>query len=294
MWRRRRRHSTAQTSAEEGGSKEPAQGRESQAEPDETPPPDLVKAWGRMADWQAWLRRSPEALTAQMWWANADELRIMLGEDAYRERLGEVLSRLAPRDFAALGLGCNRRIDRSCRAPETCSLDPVPPAPGEARRERHGPVAGACSSFVDCHTSLGMRADFTADDRHRAVVVESRYSGVMLWVDGVRVEAPTFLDETGYWVDDRYYVVEMVGPADHPRQGHSAMGILADVLSLVIHDVTTHTTHVVDPEPDEYWPDPVAARRDGTWHLYPTREAYAANTPDRTLTTLPPPLPLQP
>ncbi len=284
LWRRSRSKGKNRTT---GPQPEPV-------EPGVTVPPENPVDREEASPWEAWLRRSPEVLRVQRWWERYGRLRIELGEDAYRERLGELLSRLAPRDFAALGLGCNRRIDRSCREPETCSLDPVPPAPGEKPVERHGPVAGACSAFVDCYSPFAIRADFTADDRHRAVVVEGDRSGAMLWVDGIRVHAPDYLDETGYWVDDRFYVTEMVGPHDHPLQGIPAMGSMADVLSLVIHDVTTATTHVLDPEPHESWTDPVAWRVNGEWHVFPDREAAAARHPDRTFTTLPPPRPAQP
>ncbi|MEU5807588.1 hypothetical protein [Streptomyces sp. NPDC047718] len=200
--------------------------------------------------------------------------------------LGELLSRLCPRDFAALGLGCSRRIDRSCREPRTCSQDPVPTPAGERPSLRQGPVAGACSDFWDCYGRFGIRAAFTADDRHRAVTVQGPWSRVMLWVDGVRVEAPGFMDQTGYWVDGRFYVTEMSGPDDHPLQGHVGMGTIA-ILSLVIHDVTTATTHVVDPEPHQDWSDPVAELRDGEWRFYPTLGARDAGRPDRILTALP-------
>ncbi|MFB7466153.1 hypothetical protein ACFCZ1_22085 [Streptomyces sp. NPDC056224] len=139
--------------------------------------------------WQDWLSRSPEALTVRQWWADVVEQTARLGEDGYCERLGELLSRLSPRDFAALGFGCTRRIDRSCREPQTCSQDPVAAPAGEQPTPRHGPVAGACSGFWDCYSRFQVRAAFTADDRHRVVTVQGRWSQVMLWVDGVRVEA---------------------------------------------------------------------------------------------------------
>ncbi|MFD7625924.1 hypothetical protein ACFV7Q_07740 [Streptomyces sp. NPDC059851] len=236
--------------------------------------------------WQDWLDRSPEAVAVRQWWRDAAEQIAGLGEQEYCERLGELLSRLAPRDFAALGLGCTRRVDRACREPQTCSKDHVPPPEGGRPLLRHGPVAGACSSFTDCYSRFAVRATFTADDRHRAVNVEGRWSRVMLWVDGVRVEAPGFLEASGYWVDGRFFVAEMAAPDDHPLQGHYAMGTIA-VLSLVIHDVATASTHIVDPEPHENWSDPVAELRDGEWRFYPTREARDADRPDRTSTALP-------
>ncbi|MFD8411342.1 hypothetical protein ACFV2Q_06195 [Streptomyces sp. NPDC059650] len=236
--------------------------------------------------WQDRLSRSPGVRAVRQWWAQAAEQTDRIGEEAYCERLGELLSRLSPRDFAALGLGCSRRIDRSCREPRTCSQDPVPTPAGERPSLRQGPVAGACSDFWDCYGRFGIRAAFTADDRHRAVTVQGPWSRVMLWVDGVRVEAPGFLDQTGYWVDGRFYVTEMSGPDDHPLQGHVGMGTIA-ILSLVIRDVTTATTHVVDPEPHQDWSDPVAELRDGEWRFYPTLGARDAGRPDRILTALP-------
>ncbi|MER5730332.1 hypothetical protein ABT084_18690 [Streptomyces sp. NPDC002138] len=233
--------------------------------------------------WRDWLSRSPEALAVRQWWADAAEQTARLGEKGYCERLGELLSRLSPRDFAALGLGCTRRIDRSCREPWTCSQDPVPPPAGERPAPRQGPVAGACGNFWDLFTPYAVRVAFTADDRHRAVTVRDKWSWVTLWVDGIRVETPNFLDSTGYWVRDRFYVTEMAAPDDHPLQGYVGMGAIA-VLSLVIHDVATATTHVVDPAPHENWSCPVAELRDGQWRVYPTIEARDTDRPDRVLT----------
>ncbi|MFE6847032.1 hypothetical protein [Streptomyces sp. NPDC057686] len=243
-----------------------------------------MRAPEREADpWQDRLSRSPEARAVRQWWADVAEQTARLGEDGYCERLGELFSRLSPRDFAALGLGCTRRIDRPCREPLTCSQDPVPPPAGERPALREGPVAGACSGFWDCCTRYGVRAAFTADDRHLAVAVHGRWSRVMLWVDGIRVEAPSFLDDVGHWVDGRFYVTTMAAPDDHPLQGHVGMGQTA-ILSLVIHDVATAATHIVDPEPHEDWSFPVAVLRDGEWLLYPTLEARDTDHPDRTHT----------
>ncbi|MFK0200576.1 hypothetical protein [Streptomyces lavendulae] len=265
-WHRRRNRATAET---EPGTR-PTRPQAPEREPETDP-------------WRDRLSRSSEARAVRQWWADATEQTERLGEDGYRERLGELLSRLSPRDFAALGFGCTRRIDRACREPRTCSQDPAPPPAGSAPPRRQGPVAGACSGFWDCYSPFAVRAAFTTDDRHLAITVQGQWSTVMLWVDGIRVEAPNFLDETGYWVDDRFYVTEMAAPDDHPLQGHVGMGATA-VLSLVIHDVATATTHVLDPEPHENWSCPVAALRDGQWRLYPTLEARDADHPDRTLT----------
>ncbi|MDH6538637.1 hypothetical protein [Streptomyces sp. SPB4] len=265
-WHRRRNRATAEAEP----ATRPARPQAPEREPGTDP-------------WQERLSRSSGARAVRQWWADAAEQTERLGEDGYRERLGELLSRLSPRDFAALGFGCTRRIDRACREPQTCSQDPDPPPAGSAPLPRHGPVAGACSGFWDCYSRFAVRAAFSADDGHLAVTVQGQWSTVMLWVDGIRVEAPNSLDETGYWVDDRFYVTEMAAPDDHPLQGHVGMGAIA-VLSLVIHDVATATTHVLDPEPHQNWSCPVAALRDGEWRLYPTLEARDADHPDRVLT----------
>ncbi|GHI83132.1 hypothetical protein [Streptomyces xanthophaeus] len=263
-WHRRRDRATAETEPDAVRSRPQAQAQE-------------------VDPWQDWLSRSPEALAVRQWWADAAEQSVQLGEDGYRERLGELLSRLSPRDFAALGFGCTRRIDRSCREPQTCSQDPAPQPATDGRTRREGPVAGACNGFWDCSSRYGIRAAFTADDRHLAVTVHGSWSQVMLWVDGIRVETPNPLEEIGYWVGDRFYVTETAAPDDHPLQGHVGMGAIA-ILSVVIRDVTTATTHIMDPEPHEDWSCPVAVLRDGRWRLYPTLEARDTDRPDRTLT----------
>ncbi|MER5930985.1 hypothetical protein [Streptomyces sp. NPDC002054] len=160
LWRRRRNRATAETKPDT------VRARSQAPEPEPEPGTD---------PWQDWLSRSPEALTVRQRWADGVEQTARLGEDGYCERLGELLSRLSPRDFAALGLGCSRRIDRACREPQTCSQDPIPPPAGERPAPRQGPVAGACSDFWDCYTRYGVRAVFTADDRHRAVTVHGTH-----------------------------------------------------------------------------------------------------------------------
>ncbi|MFF1871564.1 hypothetical protein [Streptomyces sp. CB03911] len=251
--------------------------------------------WGERGEhWKEWLRRSPGGVDLLVWWTDAGgDIRSLVGDARYRERLAELLSRASPRDCAALGLGCTRRIDRSCREPWTCALDPVGRPGAGPRPSRCGPVPGACDAFLDCWTEFGLTVRFTADDRHRAVHLRDRADSdrVSLWVDGVAVAEGAWLDESGRWVDERLYVVDAAGPEDHPEQDFTFGHLGHVILSVVVHDVERATTQVLVPAAGESWTDPVVRRDGDTWRLYPHRSAVDAGRPDRVLPVEPPPGP---
>ncbi|RSS50400.1 hypothetical protein EF912_21785 [Streptomyces sp. WAC07061] len=244
----------------------------------------LEELWGGdVADWQEWLARSPEGVDLLLWWQRRRELPALVGPDRYRERLAVLLSRAAPRDIAALGLGCSRRVDRRCRTPEVCGQDPAPPRPGSPAPHRSGPVPGACSRFTDCYSAHEVRVHFTGDDRHRAVLLlRGGPDAARMWVDGVPVGEGRRLDNGGWWQDDRFYVIRVGGPDGHPLQGLGDIGDwLCRIVSLLVYDAERAVEHVFVPGPDEEWTDPVLEIRDGTGHLYATQEAREAGTADR-------------
>lgn len=155
---------------------------------------------------------------------------------------------------------------------------------------RTGPVPGACDSFVDCWTEFGLNVDFTSDDRHRAVHVRARALSdrTSLWVDGVPVAEDVWLDQSGYWVDDRFYVVEAEGPEDHPEQ-YPAMGNLGcTIFSLVIHDVERATTQILIPDATEKWTYPHVRLDGDTWRVFADKAAVEADRPDRVFPAVPP------
>ncbi|KIX77849.1 hypothetical protein SF23_10040, partial [Streptomyces sp. MBRL 10] len=186
----------------------------------------MIEHWGEgVLGWRDWLSRSPVGVDLLHWWHDEPELTALVGEERYLERLGELLSQAAARDVAAMGLGCTRRVDRACRFAEICSQDPVL-APGEElASHRHGGVAGACSSFIDCHTPHEIDVTFAHGDRHRSVLLFRDHPGkALLWVDGVRVGEGHWLDKGGWWVAERFFVIRIGGPDDHPEQGPAPIG----------------------------------------------------------------------
>ncbi|MFJ3877616.1 hypothetical protein ACIPW5_09185 [Streptomyces sp. NPDC090077] len=258
---------------------EPARDREAEAARRH-----LEELWDEdVADWQQWLARSPEGVDLILWWYRQRALTALVGPDRYRERLALLLSRAAPRDIAAMGLGCSRRVDRRCRTPEICGQDPAPPPPGGPAFRGSGPVPGACSRFTDCHTAHEIRVHFTDDDRHSTVLLlRGGPDEARMWVDGVPVGEGRWLDNGGWWQDDRFYVIRVGGPAGHPKQGPGDIGDwLYRIVSLLVYDAERAVARVFDPGPDEEWTDPVLEVRDGLLRIYPTEEARAAGTPDR-------------
>ncbi|MFD9410208.1 hypothetical protein ACFWBN_24795 [Streptomyces sp. NPDC059989] len=244
----------------------------------------VAARWGdSAAGWRHWLARSPVGVDLLHWWFDEADLTALVGEDRYVARLAELLSKAAPRDVAAMGLGCNRRVERACRFAEVCSLDPVVPPGEEIPSYRHGEVPGACSGFMDCWSRHEIEVDFTAGDRHRSVLLfRGNPSEARLWVDGVPVGEGQWLDKGGLWEEERFFVIRVEGPADHPQQGLGHIGAqLYAIVSLLVHDAERRITHLFVPDDTENWTEPVLRVRNGTGYVYATPEACKADTPDR-------------
>ncbi|MFF1777105.1 hypothetical protein [Streptomyces virginiae] len=243
----------------------------------------IEERWGgQTAAWADWLARSPAGVDLYLWWQKRNDLVPLVGEERYQVRLAELLSRAAPRDLAVMGLGCSRRVDRACRAPEICGQDPEPRPDGRPYH-RSGPVPGACSSFIDCYSPHEIRVRFNGDDRHCAVMLlRGGPSRALLWVDGVPVLEGEWLDNGGHWLDERFFVIRFGGPDDHPEQGYTSIGQwLYDIVSLLVYDAELRIPYVLVPGPTENWRDPVVEVRDGTVRVYVDEGAQAASTPDR-------------
>ncbi|MDP9793083.1 hypothetical protein J2S43_001595 [Catenuloplanes nepalensis] len=207
-------------------------------------------------------------------WSEASEHVDLLGEDAYREQLVQVLSRVVPRDCAAARFGCTRRMDRSCQEPEVCAQDP-PPGAGEAVH-REGPRPGGCDHYVGWWgDSFALRISFGAGDRHRAVQWDRR-----LWIDGLPIADDQTLDECGHWLDDRFFVILAEGPDDHPAQSFGWDSLASTIRSVVVHDADRGSTVVLVPAAEERWTNPAVVRNGDVLLIYPDRVGGA---PDRTL-----------
>ncbi|GLW31106.1 hypothetical protein [Actinoplanes regularis] len=242
-----------------------------------------ARRW-RWADehWHAQLRGSATALELFTRRNESDEYRHLLGADAYRDQVVEVLSRAQPRDCAAAGFGCTRRIDRACRGPEICSQDRA--AGPDDRVHREGPLPGACDSF---HLELPeghVRIGFSAGDRHRAVLWWESSLGTMLWIDGTRIGRDLTLDTSGRWLDDRFYLTHAAGPEDHPAQAYEPGGLSSRIRSVLLHDADRSSTRLLSPNPDELWTDPWIVRDGESLLVYPKPEDIEAGThPARVL-----------
>ncbi|SNY54326.1 hypothetical protein [Paractinoplanes atraurantiacus] len=168
-------------------------------------------------------------------------------------------------DCVAAGLGCTRRLDRPCRAPEICLQFPR----GEGGRE--GPVPGGCDTFTD---GRGFWVRFTADNRHRAVFSDGR-----LRIDDRPVGEDQTMEPYGWWLGNRFYVVQADGPDDHPAQEYTMGYLVTTINSVVVYDADRAIEHVLDPAPDEQWTDPRVDLVDGALHVRPRPAA----PPDRVI-----------
>ncbi|MFE2533578.1 hypothetical protein [Streptomyces sp. NPDC059371] len=243
--------------------------------------------------WGEWLRQSPPGDELLAWWRQAGDGTRRVGREAYGERLAALLSAASPRDCAAAGFGCTRRMDRVCREPAVCRLDPVAPSAAEevARGEREGPVPGACGGFHGFRGDFEVHVRFSGGrDRHRAVFWrDTAGSAVRLWVDGVPVGSGAGLDSYGRWLDGRFLVVQAEGPDGHPRQSYGPGTLVTGIVSVLIHDAAHGSTRMLIPEPHERWTDPQVVLAGEALRVYATREAVATGVPDRILPARPAP-----
>jgi hypothetical protein len=243
-----------------------------------------ARRWRRAEEqWRDWLRRSSTAVELLTRRNESDEYQYFLGVDAYREQLVQVLSRAQPRDCAAAGFGCTRRIDRACRGPEICTRDRAD-GPGD-RVRREGPVPGACDSFyLEFGQGGHVWAEFSAGDRHCAVLWWESSPGGMLWVDGTRVGQDQTLDGSGRWLDGRFYTVQAVGPEDHPSQEYVMGSLVSRIKSVLLHDAERSSTRLLAPSLEEIWTDPWIVRDGESLLVYATLDdVEAAIAPTRIL-----------
>lgn len=242
------------------------------------------RRWRSLDDgWKPWIRRSARGLELLTRCREADEYLYLLGYEAYRDQLVDLLSASVPRDCAAAGLACSRS-QWGCREPEVCARDPDT---ADDRTGRPGPVPGGCGAF---HGSWGddltFHVSFSAGDRHRAVVWRDRreLERETLWIDGVPVGGEEHLDRHGRWADDRFFVVQAGGPDDHPAQEYTFGLPVTRISSLLIHDADRASGRLLVPGPEEMWTDPTVLRHGDELWIYPDRAAADAGTPpDRTL-----------
>ncbi|WP_229073422.1 hypothetical protein [Actinoplanes sp. DH11] len=233
-----------------------------------------TRRWHHAEPWRDWLRRSPVGVELFTRSHEARDYLELLGEEAYRAQALALLSRARRRDCAAAGLGCSRRLDRSCQAPEVCAADPAGPLTAR------GPAPGGCDSYWWSTDARTVTVYFTADDRHRAILWYERQEGVRLWVDGTAAGADQTLDTYGRWLDDRFFVVGCEGPQDHPAQEYTMGSLVSTIQSVLVHDAGSGTTRVFEPGPDERWTDPTVRRRDNQLLIFADRQK---ETPDRVI-----------
>ncbi|MFE6828425.1 hypothetical protein [Streptomyces sp. NPDC057690] len=244
-------------------------------------------------EWGEWLRQSPTGTELLVRWQRARDGMRRAGRAPGDEHLIASLSAASARDCAAAGFGCTRRIDRVCREPTVCRLDPFARSAAEEvpRGEREGPVQGACAGFHGFRSDFEVHVRFSGgDDRHRAVFWRDMETSVVrLWVDGVQVGAGTGLEAYGHWLDGRFLVVRAEGPDDHPRQSYGPGMLVTGIVSVLIHDAAHGSTRTLTPGPQERWTDPQVVLAGEKMRVYATREARAADVTDRILSALPAP-----
>ncbi|MEV4316787.1 hypothetical protein [Actinocrispum sp. NPDC049592] len=215
------------------------------------------------------------------WWYEADGYVGLVGEEAFRDHVVDLLCRASRRDCAAAGLGCARRVDRACPQPAVCGQDPRADMRG-ADRER-GPVPGACGTFHGYWRDVGLRVFFSDDDRHRAVFWRTGNNPPGLWVNGNQVHADVTIESWGYWVGDRFFVVSAEGPAGHPEQVYGPGELVTKIVSLLIFDAHHASSQLLVPRSTENWETPRVVLHETALSVYANRDACTAGKADRVL-----------
>lgn len=73
------------------------------------------------------------------------------------------------------------------------------------------------------------------------------------------------------WRVDRFYVIRVEGPDDHPAQGLGDIGDwLYLIKSLLVHDAERGVTRLLVPGPEDHRRRPVLRVRDGVGSVYAT------------------------
>ncbi|MED5618075.1 hypothetical protein [Ideonella sp. BN130291] len=204
-----------------------------------------------------WLRGSPRGLQLVEWLEDPLKYVAVLGRDGYRGAVLALLQAAHWRDLAAAGLASD---------------------------------SGQPHYAYRVGSQFSVLVTDSPDAAHRAILwSEPDWPGTCLWVDGAEValgaETPSpYCAKAGRWADARFFAVAVQGPMDHPAQAFPIGADLGAVMGLLVVDAAQGRHHVLQPSANQAWSDPWLEVRDGSWRIYPDRDAMErGDAPDRVI-----------
>lgn len=245
------------------------------AAPPPAPPPDapgaqaLERRWARsIATHALWSRQAPVVPLLLDWLRDAEPIARTLGPAMWRHFAQHLLQHASTRDLRAMGL--DERVESRVWAswPEWRTAGfRIADAPGRLHR--------AVVWWED-----GRLPEYPDTER----VFEMPY-GAALWLDGRLLPYPQELNfgcsvnGSGEWIDDRYFVVDVDGPTEHPDYVEELANGRGSVLSLLVVDAKHRTCHLLNPRAHEPWLRPrITVQDDGRWRIDPGTDAGDADT----------------
>ncbi|MDH0867100.1 hypothetical protein [Mitsuaria sp. GD03876] len=228
-----------------------------------TPPPGLQaleRRWARsVAAHALWSRQAPVVPLLLDWLRDADPIARALGPAMWRHFAQHLLQHASTRDLRAMGLDerVEARVWTSWPEWRTAGFR-IADAPGRLHR--------AVVWWED-----GRLPEYPEDGG----VFQAPY-GAALWLDGRLMPYPqelTFgcsINGSGEWIDDRYFVVDVDGPPEHPDYVEEKANGRGSVLSLLVVDARHRSCHLLNPRAHEPWLRPrISVQADGRWRIDP-------------------------
>lgn len=226
----------------------------------------LERRWARsVAAHALWSRQAPVVPLLLDWLRDADEIAPRLGPAMWRHFAQHLLQHASTRDLRAMGLDerVESRVWTSWPEWRTAGFR-IADAPGRLHR--------AVVWWED-----GRLPEYPED----GAVFQAPY-GAALWLDGRLLPYPqelTFgcsITGSGEWIDDRYFVVDVDGPPEHPDYVEEKANGRGSVLSLLVVDARHRSCHLLNPRAHEPWLRPrITVQTDGRWRIDPGIDADA-------------------
>lgn len=255
------------------GSREPADSPSPPAPPPAAAPDTrglraLERRWAQsVAAHALWSRQAPIVPLLLDWLRDAEPIARALGPAMWRHFAQHLLQHASSRDLRAMGLDerVASRVWTSWPEWRTAGFR-IADAPGRLHR--------AVVWWED-----GRLPEFPQD----GAVFEAPY-GAALWLDGRLLPYPqelTFgcsIAGSGEWLDDRYFVLDVDGPPEHPDYVEELANGRGSVLSLLVVDARHRSCHLLNPRAHEPWLRPrITVQADGRWRIDPGIDAGAGD-----------------
>lgn len=212
------------------------------------------------ADLRRWSRQAPVVPLLLDWLHESDTVIRTLGPAMWRHFAMHVMQHASSRDLRAMGLteSPSARVWTSWPAWRRAGFR-IADTPGRLHRAVLWWEDGDEDSDPDATSAADFRPPY----------------GAALWLDGRLLPYPqelTFgasIAGSGDWIDERYLVIDVDGPPEHPGYIEEKANGGGSVLSLLIVDARHRTCHLLNPRAHEPWLRPRVTAQRGRWRIDP-------------------------